>query len=425
MSFSLPFFPTLGFEAILFWLLVIGLATILITDFTFIPLALIHDRLQEKYPDPKEYPLVTVIVPAHNEEKNIGNLLNTLLDQSYPNMEILVVNDGSTDNTAQIVRDYRRHNVQLLDLPRPNSGKHAALNYGLTIANGEIIVFMDADGLVEHTCITRMVAAMQNPHVYAVAGNVKVANRVSVLTKMQAIEYIRDINVPRRAFDLLDVSVVIPGPLGAFRKRYLRTVGAYDPDTVAEDFDTTVKVHKARDGLLVGVRNVTDAVAYTEAPERIRDLIKQRKRWYGGMTQTVIKHSDRRLALHAGTYSSTTVPYIYLTLFAIPLLELVMTSIGLTLAILTGFFWYVVAFIVYSLLETLTSLLALRLDKEDLRLVVLSPMFVLGYRQLLDLIRVYAFYEILRGRMKWSRSERYGSMREKTKTAIAETKANG
>jgi cellulose synthase/poly-beta-1,6-N-acetylglucosamine synthase-like glycosyltransferase len=419
MSFGLPVFPTSGFEFVLFWLLVVGLATILISDFTFIPLALIHDRLQE-HPDPKEYPLVTVIVPAHNEEKNIGNLLNTLLDQSYSNLEILVVNDGSTDNTAQIVRDYRRHGVQLLDLPPPNSGKHAALNYGLTIANGEIVVFMDADGLVEHTCITRMVAAMQNPQVYAVAGNVKVANRVSALTKVQALEYVRDINIPRRAFDLLDVSVVIPGPLGAFRKRYLRTVGAYDADTVAEDFDTTVKVHKARDGLLVGVRNVTDAVAYTEAPERIRDIIKQRKRWYGGMTQTVIKHFDRRLVAQAGSYSSAAVPYIYLTLFAVPLLELVMTSIGLILAIITGFLWFVVAFIVYSLLETLTSLVALRLDKEDLRLVVYSPAFVLGYRQFLDLIRLYAFYEILRGKMKWSRSERYGHMQEKTRSAISQ-----
>jgi len=269
-----------------------------------------------------------------------------------------------------------------------------------------------------------MVAAMQNPHVYAVAGNVKVANRVSLFTKVQALEYIRDINVPRRAFDLLDISIVIPGPLGAFRKEYLRTVGSYDPDTVAEDFDTTVKVNKARDGMLVGIRNVTDAIAYTEAPERIRDLIKQRKRWYGGMTQTVIKHSDRRFVAHAGAYSTVAVPYIYLTLFAVPLLELVMTSIGLVLAVVTGFVWYIVAFIVYSLLETLTSLLALRLDKEDLRLLIYSPLFVLGYRQFLDLIRIYAFYEIFRGQMKWSRSERYGGMQEKTKSAIIQSRTN-
>ncbi|HKM78697.1 MAG TPA: glycosyltransferase [Candidatus Bathyarchaeia archaeon] len=425
MSFGFEFvFPASGFEFVLFWLLVIGLATILISDFTFLPLALIHDRLQENYPDPVESPLVTVIVPAHNEEQNIGSLLYTLLDQSYSNLEILVVNDGSTDNTAQIVKDYRRRGVQLLDLPRPNSGKHAALNYGLTIANGEIVVFMDSDGLVERTCITRMVAAMQNPHVYAVAGNVKVANRVSLFTKVQALEYIRDINVPRRAFDLLDISIVIPGPLGAFRKEYLRTVGSYDPDTVAEDFDTTVKVNKARDGMLVGIRNVTDAIAYTEAPERIRDLIKQRKRWYGGMTQTVIKHSDRRFVAHAGAYSTVAVPYIYLTLFAVPLLELVMTSIGLVLSVVTGFVWYIVAFIIYSLLETLTSLLALRLDKEDLRLLIYSPLFVLGYRQFLDLIRIYAFYEIFRGQMKWSRSERYGGMREKTKSAIIQPRTN-
>jgi biofilm PGA synthesis N-glycosyltransferase PgaC len=415
-----PVVPTSGFEFVLFWLLVIGLATILISDFTFIPLALIHDRLQEHYPDLKEYPLVTVIVPAYNEEQNVGKLLDTLVDQSYPNLEILVVNDGSTDHTAQVARDYRRSGVQLLDLPPPNSGKHAALNYGLTLANGEIVIVMDADGLVEHNCVTRMVAAMQNPRIAAVAGNVKVANRISLLTKVQALEYVRDINVPRRAFDLLDISIVIPGPLGAFRKSFVRDVGGYDPDTVAEDFDTTVKVHKAKDGAVAGVRNVTDAVSYTEAPERIRDLVKQRKRWYGGMTQTVIKHSDRRLAAHVGAYSSAAVPYLYLTLFAVPLLEIGMTSIGLVMAILTGFLWYIIAFIVYSLLESLTSLLALRLDKEDIRLVVYSPLFVLGYRQFLDLIRIYAFYEIMRGRMKWTRSDRYGNIQEKSKSAVTQ-----
>jgi biofilm PGA synthesis N-glycosyltransferase PgaC len=415
-----PVIPTSGLEFVLFWLLVIGLATILISDFTFIPLALIHDRLQEHYPDLKEYPLVTVIVPAYNEEQNLGKLLDTLVDQSYPNLEILVVNDGSTDHTAQVARDYRRSGVQLLDLPPPNSGKHAALNYGLTLANGGIVIVMDADGLVEHNCVTRMVAAMQNPRIAAVAGNVKVANRISLLTKVQALEYIRDINVPRRAFDLLDISIVIPGPLGAFRKEYIRDVGGYDPDTVAEDFDTTVKVHKARDGVIAGVRNVTDAVSYTEAPERIRDLVKQRKRWYGGMTQTVIKHADRKLATHVGTYSQAAVPYLYLTLFAVPILELGMTSIGLVMAILTGFLWYIVAFIVYSLLESLTSLLALRLDKEDIRLVVYSPLFVLGYRQFLDLIRIYAFYEIMRGRMKWTRSDRYGNIQEKSKSAVTQ-----
>jgi cellulose synthase/poly-beta-1,6-N-acetylglucosamine synthase-like glycosyltransferase len=411
--------PPLGIGTTIFWLFVVGLSTILITDFTFIPLAIIHDRLQVLY-ELKEHPLVTVIVPAYNEERIIGNLITTLLEQSYDNLEILIVNDGSTDHTVDIVRDYMGDpRVQLLDLPKPNTGKASAINAGIALANGEILITMDADGLVERNAVMRMVAAMQNPAVSAVAGNVKVANRVNALSRLQALEYIRDINIPRRAFDLMDISIVIPGPLAAFRKRDLQTVGNYDPDTVAEDFDTTIKMHKAKSGHQSAVRNVTDAICYTEAPENLRDLIKQRERWYGGMTQSVVKHSDQKFFIKSGAYSAVAVPYIYLTLFVIPTLELVMSALAIVLALLTGFVWYVLAFIIYTALETLTSLLALHLDNEDEGLVAYSPAFVLGYRQLLDIIRLYAFYELMRGRLRWTRADRYGGIQEKGRTALA------
>lgn len=417
----LPPFPTSGTELVFFWLLVIGLATILISDFTFIPLAMIHDRLQTRYPDPgKERPLVTVIVPAYNEEKNLSNLLDSLLEQSYPNFEIIVVNDGSTDGTPQIVRNYMRKfaNIQLIDMPRPNHGKTVALNTGISVANGQFVVVMDADGVSQRNCIMRIVAALQQPGIIAVAGNVKVANRVSFLTKLQALEYVRDNNVPRRAFDLMDISIVIPGPIGGFRKAYVNAVGAYDLDTVAEDFDLTVKLHKAKDGVVRGIRNVTDAIVYTEAPEYLNDLFRQRKRWYGGMTQTMIKHLDKKLVIGSGTYSAVGIPYSVVTLWVVPILELFMTTLGLIMTVLTGFLWYVIAFLVYSFLETLVSYLALRLDQDDIRLIVYSPLFVLGYRQLLDVIRVYAYYEMLRGRLAWTRAERYGEVRERARSAV-------
>ena len=382
---------------------------------------MIHDRLQKKYPDPeKDRPLVTVIIPAHNEAKNLSNLLDSLREQSYPNLEIMIVNDGSTDRTVEIVRNYMRQNtgIQLIDLPRPNHGKAVALNTGLSVANGQFVVVIDADGVVERNCIMRMVAALQQPNIIAVAGNVKVANRIGFLTKLQALEYVRDINLPRRAFDLMGVSIVIPGPVGGFRKEYVKAVGSYDTDTVAEDYDMTVKLQKAKDGTFHGVRNITDAIAYTEAPENLKDLFRQRKRWYGGMTQTMIKHFDKKLVIGSGTYSAAAVPYAVLTLWVVPVLELFMTTLGLVMAMLTGILWYVTAFLVYSLLETLISFLTLRLDKDDLRLTAYSPLFVLGYRQLLDVIRVYAFYEMLRGRLAWTRAERYGEVNEKARSAV-------
>jgi len=382
---------------------------------------MIHDRLQKRYLDPeKDRPLVSVIIPAYNEAKNLSNLLDSLREQSYPNLEIMIVNDGSTDGTVEIVRNYMRQNtgIQLIDLPRPNHGKAVALNTGLSVANGQFVVVIDADGVVERNCIMRMVAALHQPNIIAVAGNVKVANRIGFLTKLQALEYVRDINLPRRAFDLMSVSIVIPGPVGGFRKEYVKAVGSYDTDTVAEDYDMTVKLQKAKDGTFHGVRNITDAIAYTEAPENLKDLFRQRKRWYGGMTQTMIKHFDKKLVIGSGTYSAAAVPYAVLTLWVVPVLELFMTTLGLVMAMLTGILWYVTAFLVYSLLETLISFLTLRLDKDDLRLIVYSPLFVLGYRQLLDVIRVYAFYEMLRGRLAWTRAERYGEVREKARSAV-------
>jgi hypothetical protein len=132
----------------------------------------------------------------------------------------------------------------------------------------------------------------------------------------------------------------------------------------------------------------------------------------------MIKHFDKKLVIGSGTYSAAAVPYAVLTLWVVPVLELFMTTLGLVMAMLTGILWYVTAFLVYSLLETLISFLTLRLDKDDLRLTAYSPLFVLGYRQLLDVIRVYAFYEMLRGRLAWTRAERYGEVNEKARSAV-------
>jgi cellulose synthase/poly-beta-1,6-N-acetylglucosamine synthase-like glycosyltransferase len=396
-------------SSLIFWFIVFGLAIILINDFVFLPLSLIHDRLQKKYKLHTFNPMVSVIIPAHNEEKVIGRLIDTLLEQTYKRIEIIVVNDGSTDSTKQVLIPYiKKNKIRLIDIPPPNIGKFGALNAGIAVSEGSIIVVVDADGLLERNSIANLVAPFENPHIISVAGNVKVGNRVNLLTECQALEYVRDINLPRRAMDLLDISIVIPGPLAAFRKDAIRSVGAYDGDTVTEDFDLTVKVHKARDHTLSICRNVTNAIVYTEAPEKLKDLIKQRTRWYGGMAQTVRKHISERFIWGAGSYSIVGVPYLIVTLFVIPNLELIVTGFSIWIALTGGFLWILLSYFIYTLLETLTSLLGLILDREDWRLIAYSPLFVLGYRQLLDLVRLYALAQNLLGKMKWYRASRYG-----------------
>ncbi|MEM2896835.1 MAG: glycosyltransferase [Candidatus Bathyarchaeia archaeon] len=381
----------------------------MINDFVFLSLSLIHDRLQKRYKLRTFNPMVSVIVPAHNEEKVIGRLIETLLEQTYKRMEIIVVNDGSTDSTKQVLIPYiKKNRIRLIDIPPPNIGKFGALNAGIAVSKGSIIVAVDADGLLERESIANLVAPFENPHIMSVAGNVKVGNRVNLLSKCQALEYVRDINLPRRAMDLLDISIVIPGPLAAFRKNIIRDVGAYDGNTVTEDFDLTVKVHKARDHILSMCRNVTNAIVYTEAPEKIKDLIRQRMRWYGGMTQTVRKHINEKFIWGAGSYSIVGVPYLIVTLFIIPILELIVTGLSVWIALTGGFLWILFSYLTYTLLETLTSLLGLILDREDWRLVAYSPLFVFGYRQLLDLIRVNAIIQNLLGKVRWYRASRYG-----------------
>lgn len=404
---------------IYFWYIAIGVVIILVNDLTFIPLALIHDRLLGRYPKPEVSPLVTVLVPAHNEQETIDSLLRTLFEQTYENMEIIVINDGSTDHTREILEPYAlQGRISVLNLGPPNVGKHAALNAGIKLAKGEILLVVDADGLLERDAVANMLVPFRDPNVMSVSGNIRVANPVNLLTRCQSLEYIRDINIPRRAFDLLNIALVVPGPLGAFRRSVLLNIGQYDPDTVTEDFDVTVKVQKARDDTKIASRNITNAVAYTEAPQRLRDLVRQRKRWYGGMAQTYAKHHRHRMWRGSGSYSMIGVPYLFYTLFIIPPLELIMTGItiiGLALDPLG----IMVAYIVFCAMETLTSILAVALDRADWRLVLLSPLYVIGYRQLLDLVRVYAYVEAIRGRLGWGRAKRFGETSIKARSVLS------
>ncbi len=280
------------------------------------------------------------------------------------------------------------------------------------MAKGAIIVVVDADGIVQNDAIAWLVSQFEKPEVSGVAGNIRVGNRVNILTKCQALEYIRDIQIPRRAFDLLASVLVIPGPLGAFRKSALVQVGTYDRDTVTEDFDATVKILKSH-----VVINEPRAVAYTEAPTKLIDLYRQRRRWYGGMFQTLIKH--RFFWWKFGVFTVIGVPYLFLTLLVAPVLELVATGVGILQIALGEWRTVLLVFCVFAILEGLTSALALLLDDEKLNLAVLSPLYVLGYRQLLDIFRVLSYLNVVLGRMKWTSIARVGDLQKTAQSSVA------
>jgi cellulose synthase/poly-beta-1,6-N-acetylglucosamine synthase-like glycosyltransferase/peptidoglycan/xylan/chitin deacetylase (PgdA/CDA1 family)/spore germination protein YaaH len=233
-------------------------------------------------------PFVSVIIPAYNEDRVIAQAIASLLGSTYPRFEIIVIDDGSCDRTSDVVRnrfgDVRR--VRLFT--RTNVGKAGALNFGLRHARGEIVVALDADTIFPAHTLGALVRPFDDALVGAVAGNAKVGNRINLLTRWQALEYVTMQNLDRRAFALLNCITVVPGAVGAWRRELLEQIGGFSSDTLAEDQDLTLEVRKL--GYKIGYEE--GAVALTEAPDTLRGLAKQRFRWSFGTLQCMWKHRD-------------------------------------------------------------------------------------------------------------------------------------
>jgi len=246
-------------------------------------------RKRKDFSTPEYQPRVAVLIPAYNEEKVIARTVRSVLMSNYKNIRIIVIDDGSKDATSQVVLDTYAKEIadgRVTLLTKVNGGKAEALNYALTVTDEEIYVGIDADGVVAHDAISRLVPHFANPHIGAVAGNAKVGNRVNLWTRWQALEYITSQNFERRALDLFDVVMVVPGAIGAWRTDAVKSGGGYHPDTVAEDADLTMNL--LEQGYAVIYED--QALAFTEAPVNANGLARQRFRWSFGILQAVYKH---------------------------------------------------------------------------------------------------------------------------------------
>jgi peptidoglycan-N-acetylglucosamine deacetylase len=249
------------------------------------------DRLRNQGPPlaPDFKPPVTVIIPAYNEEKVIAQTVRSVLASDYPSLRTIVVDDGSPDATADVVRrefGFEIAQGRVLLLSKSNGGKASALNFGLEHTDDEVYVGMDADTVIAPSAVSLLVAHFADPKVGAVAGNAKVGNRVNLWTRWQALEYITSQNFERRALNVFGSVSVVPGAIGAWRTAAVRAAGSYPTDTVAEDADLTMAL------LENGWRVVNEdrALAFTEAPTTARGLMRQRFRWSFGILQAVWKH---------------------------------------------------------------------------------------------------------------------------------------
>ncbi len=234
-------------------------------------------------------PRVAVLIPAYNEEKVIVRTIRSVMMSNYKNLHIIVIDDGSKDRTSEVAREAYPNDIasgRLIVLTKPNGGKADALNYALERTDEDIYVGIDADGVIAHDAITNLVPHFANPKIGAVAGNAKVGNRVNLWTRWQALEYITSQNFERRALDLFDVVMVVPGAIGAWRTSAVKAGGGYHTNTVAEDADLTMNV--LEQGYSVIYED--QALAFTEAPVNADGLMRQRFRWSFGILQAIWKH---------------------------------------------------------------------------------------------------------------------------------------
>ena len=274
--------------AILFvigWLFYLAIALGIARAVIMAALAWWQSRRRRAEP-PDYHPPVSVIIPAYNEERVIVASVTRVLASDYPGLEVIVVDDGSKDRTSALVADAFAGDARVTLLTLPNGGKAAALNRALKQAKGEIVIALDADTQFEPETIRRLARWFADPLLGAVAGDARVGNRINLVTRWQAVEYITAQNLERRALAGFEAMTVVPGAVGAWRRAALDAVGGYPEDTLAEDQDLTIAIQRA------GWRVTYDprATAWTEAPESFRALAKQRYRWAFGTLQCLWKH---------------------------------------------------------------------------------------------------------------------------------------
>lgn len=346
---------------------------------------------------------VTVLVPAYNERECIANTVRSLMESDHP-VEVIVIDDGSTDGTADIVEALWLPNVHVVR--QVNSGKPAALNNGIAHATHDLIVMMDGDTVFEPSTVRELVQPFGDPRVGAVAGNAKVGNRDSLIGAWQHIEYVMGFNLDRRMYDMLRCMPTIPGAVGAFRREALERVGGMSEDTLAEDTDITMAMH--RDGWRVVYAE--RARAWTEAPESVQQLWSQRYRWSYGTMQAIWKH--RRALFErgpSGRFGRVGLPLVSLFMVLAPLLAPLIDVFLLYGLVFGPTQKTVVAWLGVLLIQAVCAAYAFRLDRERMTHLISLPLQQILYRQLMYVVLLQSWITALTGgRLRWQKLRRTG-----------------
>ncbi|MCP5036799.1 MAG: glycosyltransferase [Rhodobacteraceae bacterium] len=397
-------------STIFFAAIIIG-ATRAIFVLVFAILRRRHRGLSGRYKPP-----VTVVIPAYNEEEAIISNIKSVLALNYPDLRIVVVDDGSSDETFPKMLGQFSRNPRVKIVAQLNRGKWSALNTALRAVDTEIVICIDADTRIDENAVTRLVAHFQDPFVGAVAGKVVVSNRTNLITRLQALEYITAQNIDRRAAEYLNAMLVVPGAIGAWRVGAINAAGGYSGDTLTEDADLTISV--LRKGFRIAYEE--NAIAHTLAPPRIRQLLAQRLRWSLGMMQAGWKH--RGVILEGRALGLIAIPDLLIFGYLFPILAPLADFFFLKLLFEMGqSYWaggalvssdmsrfMLIAYIMLPLMDVVTAMTAMAFDhRENPALVLLFPVQRFFYRQLLYFSVIRALLRAGTGRlMKWTKAHR-------------------
>jgi biofilm PGA synthesis N-glycosyltransferase PgaC len=411
-------------KAIYYQIFSFGMIMLWINIFFNLPLA-IYERFFVKVPTaPLLMQPLTVIVPAYNEEESIEYTLESIIKSEYPNKQIIVVDDGSTDETYKVASlaklKFANNNSNISIIRKKNGGKTSAINYALRFAKGEIVTVVDADSRIDRNALKDLASHFQDTDVYAVAGNVKIWNRCNSITKCLALELILNVNVLRPSYSLIGSVLIVPGALGAFRKKIMIERGTYDKDVLTEDFDLTVKVLKAG-----GTTVTSRAQSYSRVPTTMMGFYKQRTRWMRGNLQTMIKHKNI-LANSSYNFQKYAYTIMLVSMFLYPTMDIIVGGLSVY-GLMKGYiFPILVPFAVFIFLQFLVGIMAFVMDgkEKDWKIILYSPLFVVGYRHLLDLIVLESIFDVLvRKNLKWTSITHKGSADTISQIALTVTTA--
>jgi cellulose synthase/poly-beta-1,6-N-acetylglucosamine synthase-like glycosyltransferase len=380
--------------------------------------------------DPAFTPAVSVIIPAFNEEKVIAACVDSVLQSDYPNFQVYIVDDGSTDHTSDVVRNLVASNPRVHLLREDNAGKWHAANLALTRIDTPIFVAADADSIFLPDTITWLVQPFKDDRVGAVSGLVEIGNRVNLLSDFQHQEYMVNQNLVRRAYDVFDGILVVPGAVGAWRTDAVRASGGYSGETITEDADLTVALHRAG----YSVRFEERARSITEAPTTVRGFLRQRLRWQLGMLQVSWKHRGvirSRMPVGLSMIDSinrlgpvSVVAALLDDLILLTLITTTLYSVALREEVPGGVLPTVLfaSYFIMTGVEILSTLTAMWFERRwEWKTVLLIPLLLrFGYRQLLYFTAIRAIFRASTGHPTgWYKIDRTG-----TRLLAAKSKAS-